>query len=270
MWVDGIGGAVLAHDRRVTDTYGSVDETPDPRDAVRWQERLNEWPEIRAYKQHTYELVGDASLVLDVGCGPGTDVADLGRTRAVGLDPSSVMCRRAAEQGAMVCRGDALALPFADEAFDACRADRVVQHLDDPLAAITEFVRVTRPGGRIVVADPDQESLVIHVPGIARSFTDRIKQLRGDVGYRNGRLASHLPGVFASHGMTDIAIKAFPLAITDPDEAFGLPSWPRLWNEMGVGEWDDEELARWDEAIGRPSSGFVYALTYFVVSGTRA
>ena len=180
------------------------------------------------------------------------------------------MCRQAAERGATVCRGDALALPFADGAFDACRADRVVQHLDDPLAAIAEVVRVTRPGGRIVLADPDQESLLIHVPGVPTSFTDRIKQLRRDVGYRNGRLASHLPEVFASHGMTDIAIRAFPLTITDPDEAFGLPTWPHLWNEQGVGAWADDELARWDEAIERSgTSGFVYALTYFVVSGTR-
>ncbi|HYZ99690.1 MAG TPA: methyltransferase domain-containing protein [Acidimicrobiales bacterium] len=254
----------------MTFTYGAVDESPDPQQAVIWQERLNERPAIRAYKQHTYELVADARLVLDVGCGPGTDAAHLGRNRVVGLDPSSVMCRQAAQRGVTVCRGDALALPFADEVFDACRCDRVMQHLTDPSAAVDELLRVTRPGGRIVVSDPDQESLVLHVPGVPRTFTDRVKRLRRDVGYRNGRLASELPEIFASRRVTDIAVAAFPLVITDPGDAFGLPSWPRLWRDRGIGAWDDDELSRWDQAIDTSrTSGFVYALMYLVVSGTR-
>jgi ubiquinone/menaquinone biosynthesis C-methylase UbiE len=43
--------------------------------------------------------------------------------------------------GVTVCRDDAEALPFADEAFDACRADRVFQHLTNPSAALCELVR---------------------------------------------------------------------------------------------------------------------------------
>jgi SAM-dependent methyltransferase len=254
----------------VTFVYGAVDESPDPHQAVIWQERLNERPAIRAYKRHTYELVADAELVLDVGCGPGTDAVNLGHDRVVGLDSSWVMCSTAAGRGVTVCRGAALSLPFADEAVDACRADRVVQHVTDPSVAVGELVRVTRRRGRVVVADPDQESLTLHVPGVPRAIVDRVKQLRRDVGYRNGRLASELPEVFASLGLTDIEVTAFPLVVTDPDHAFGLPSWPRLWRDQGVGDWTDDELIQWDHGIeiGR-TSGFLYALVYFVVAGTR-
>jgi SAM-dependent methyltransferase len=255
----------------MTSTYGVVDEGPDPQQAVTWQERVNDWPAIRAYKQHTYDLVADAERVLDVGCGPGTDAADLGRARVVGLDPSRVMCRAAAGRGVRVCRGDAHALPFTDDAFDASRADRVVQHLIDPEAALGELVRVTRRGGRVVVADPDQESLTLHVPGAPRALVDQVKRLRRDVGYRNGRLASRLPDVLASAGLTDVDVTAFPLVITDPDEAFGIPSWPRVWRDRGSGEWGDDDLTRWDEAIDASRrGGFVYALMYFVVTGIRA
>jgi ubiquinone/menaquinone biosynthesis C-methylase UbiE len=362
----------LAHDRGVTTTYGAVDQSPDPQEAVAWQERLNERPAIRAYKRHTYELVAGASRVLDVGCGPGTDAAAIasgsagpgpvgpgpagagsvgvasagvasgsagsgpvgpgpagvgvagsagvasagvasagvasagvasgragptpagvgaagvgsagagivgvggtdsaGPVRVVGLDPSAVMCRAAVARGVTVCRGEARALPFADGTFDACRSDRVVQHVEDPLAAVAELVRVTRLGGRVVVADPDQESLIVQVPGVPRGVLDQVKRLRRDVGYRNGRLAGELPGVLASLGLADVDVAAFPLVLTDPAEAFGLPSWPRLWRDRGVGSWTDDDLWRWDAAIAAasaPGSGFVFALMYLVVTGVR-
>jgi len=200
----------------VTFTYAAVDQSPDPAQAVVWQERLNDRPAIRTYKERTYELVAGAEPILDVGCGPGTDAAALGMARVLGLDPSSAMCRRASTRGVTVCRGEAGALPFADQTFDACRADRVLQHLADPSAALDELIRVIRPGGRVVVADPDQESLTLHVPGVSDQLTDQVRRLRRDVGYRNGRLASHLPELLTIAGLTDITVEAFPLVITDP------------------------------------------------------
>lgn len=253
----------------MTSTYAAVDQSPDPAQAVAWQERLNDRPAIRSYKERTYQLVAGAELILDVGCGPGTDAAALGTARVLGLDPSSAMCRRASTRGVTVCRGEAAALPFADQTFDACRADRVLQHLADPSAALDELIRVIRPGGRVVVADPDQESLTLHVPGVSEQLTDQVKRLRRDVGYRNGRLASHLPELLTVAGLTDITVEAFPLVITDPDDAFGLPSWPDGWHRRGIGDWTSEELARWREAMEDHGQGFVYALLYFVVSGIR-
>jgi SAM-dependent methyltransferase len=251
-------------------TYGAVDQSPDPSRAVNDQERVNAWPAIRAYKSHAHELLAHASLVLDVGCGPGTDAALLGPGRVVGLDPSSAMCQRARARGVTVCGGDAVALPFTDETFDACRADRVLQHLTNPTEAIHELIRVTRRGGRIVVADPDQETLTIQVPGVSKALTDQIKRLRRDIGYRNGRLASTLPSLFTDLGLDDIEITAFPLVLTDPDDAFGLPKWPRLWHASGIRTWTDEDLAQWDQAIQTSRDrGFVYALVYFVVTATR-
>jgi hypothetical protein len=106
----------------------------------------------------------------------------------------------------------------------------------NPSSAIGELVRVTRPGGGVVVADPDQESVTLHVPGVSRVIIDRIKQLRRDVGYRNGRLASELPEHFAIAGLTNIDVRPFPLVLTDPDDAFGIPSWLRWWQSHGVGD----------------------------------
>jgi SAM-dependent methyltransferase len=178
------------------------------------------------------------------------------------------MARRARQLGATVCRGDGHHLPFATGSFAGVRTDRVLQHVADPDVVLDEVLRVARPGAAVVLAEPDQESLVIHVPGVPRSFTDRLKAMRRDVGYRHGRLASSLPARLSARAATEVAVEAFPLVLTDPDLAFGLPTWPTHWRaDAGF---DDADLDRWDAAMAGlrgGTGGFVYALTFLVVTG---
>jgi SAM-dependent methyltransferase len=252
----------------VSFTYSSVDRGTDPAGAADWQDRIDAWPAIRAYKDHMARFLPDDGLVLDVGCGTGGDLVAIGVDRAIGLDPSDVMCRRVVNRGALVCRGDGEALPFASGSFRSTRTDRVLQHLSDPLAALRELGRVTEPGGSIVLADPDQESLTIHVDGVPPVVTDRVKALRRDIGYRNGRLASRLPALMAELGLVDVQVAAFPLVLTVPADAFGIATWPRNWRERGVARFEDDELEQWEHAIAA-GRGFVYAVMYFVVSARR-
>ena len=64
-----------------------------------------------------------------------------------------------------VC-ANATELPFPDASFDASRSERMFQHLKDPDAVFGEMVRVTKPGGRIVVLDPDWGTASIDTPGL--------------------------------------------------------------------------------------------------------
>jgi SAM-dependent methyltransferase len=254
---------------RVSGTYSDVDGSSDPAEAVRWQDDIDGWPQVQAYKRRVVELLDGVGPVLDVGCGPGADLVAAGAGRMVGIDTAMTMCAAAAARSVIVCRGDAHALPFAGATFGGVRADRVLQHVSDPAAVVGELVRVVRPGGRIVVAEPDQETLVIHLPGVAPELIDRVKRLRRDVGYRNGRLASSLPAAFNDRGVHDVTVEAFPLVLTDPDDAFGLPAWPELWRDEGG--FTDRELAQWHDGVERGRhGGFVYSVTFFVVAGTAA
>jgi len=81
--------------------------------------------------------------ILDVGCGPGTDLFDMVELvgpagRLAGLDASEVIIaearRRAAELRLPINFqvGEAHALPFPDHAFDVCRAARLLEHLPMP------------------------------------------------------------------------------------------------------------------------------------------
>jgi SAM-dependent methyltransferase len=99
--------------------------------------------------------VGPGVRVLDVGTGPGTvAAAALKRGAVVGaVDASPGMVALAAVNapGAAVRCAVLPELPFADGEFDAVVANFVVNHVEDPVAALAELRRVVRPGGRVAV-----------------------------------------------------------------------------------------------------------------------
>jgi demethylmenaquinone methyltransferase/2-methoxy-6-polyprenyl-1,4-benzoquinol methylase len=96
-------------------------------------------------------------LVLDVGAGTGVSTEELGRSGAfaVGADLSIGMLRagRRTRPDVALLAGDALALPFADGAFDAVTISFALRNVVDTEAALRELARVTRPGGRLVVCE---------------------------------------------------------------------------------------------------------------------
>ena len=265
----GAGFPSVDETRAVSSTYSDVDHSDDPDRAVRDQDRVDALAPLQATKAHARALVQAARIVLDIGCGPGNDVVALGAHRAVGMDPSWSMVTTAASRGAIVARADGHRLPLRSSCVDAVTADRVLQHVADPDTVLDEGLRVLRPGGRIVVTDPDQETLVIHVPGVRPALSDAVKALRRDVGYRNGRLISSLPDALLARGLEDVTIDAFPLVLSDPDAAFGLPTWVGFWREEGG--FTEADLEEWSAGTDRARSGggLVYAVTYFVVSGVR-
>jgi SAM-dependent methyltransferase len=154
--------------------WGEVDRTAEPRAYIDYLRNVSALDSVQGFKRKSLQLIsiraGDS--VLDVGCGVGDEVIALARMvgeagRAVGLDSSETMVsegrRRAAEAAvdAEFRVGDAQALPFEDDSFDAARIERTLQHLPDPDRALRELRRVCRSGGRVVALDPDWGALII-------------------------------------------------------------------------------------------------------------
>jgi len=113
------------------------------------------------------ELTGGMTI-LDVGCGPGTITAGLaqrvpdGHVTAIDAVPE-IVAKAAADfpkPNLTFTTGDVYALAFPDASFDVVHAHQVLQHLADPVAALREMRRVTRPGGLIAARDGDYGAFV--------------------------------------------------------------------------------------------------------------
>jgi SAM-dependent methyltransferase len=96
--------------------------------------------------------------ILDAGCGTGAGVEWLARYgRATGIDLSQdalTFCRK--RDLSRLVRGSIEALPFADASFDLVTTFDVIYHrwVSDGTHALTEFQRVLRPGGHLLLRVP--------------------------------------------------------------------------------------------------------------------
>jgi ubiquinone/menaquinone biosynthesis C-methylase UbiE len=91
-------------------------------------------------------------IVIDIGCGPGTDLATMARTArsAVGVDCSRSMVEAAAASAVAVSVSpevlvaDGQQLPFADGSFTAANCRAVLIHTPDPHTSVREIARPDR------------------------------------------------------------------------------------------------------------------------------
>jgi ubiquinone/menaquinone biosynthesis C-methylase UbiE len=91
--------------------------------------------------------------VLEAGCGTGLilrRVREAAR-EAHGIDLSSGMLRRAAQKQLSCAQGSVTALPFADDSFDLVYSFKVLAHVHPIVKTVRELVRVTRPGGHLLL-----------------------------------------------------------------------------------------------------------------------
>jgi SAM-dependent methyltransferase len=149
--------------------FSDVDGAADPDHMLNAMDVTARWPAVQALHAWTMPFLTGHDAVLEVGCGLGGALMTIAAAnpagRYVGIDLSENMvaeARRSANEVGVAAEfrtGDATVLDFADDEFDAVRAERVLQWLPDPQAAVAEMIRVTRPGGRIVLLDTDWRTL---------------------------------------------------------------------------------------------------------------
>jgi ubiquinone/menaquinone biosynthesis C-methylase UbiE len=107
------------------------------------------------------QLLGPFSgneVALDAGCGTGSFAFALAAfvAEVVGVDNRADYLeagRAAAPANVRFVEGDAMSLPFGYAEFDLACCHRVLHHVRRPELAVSELARVTRPGGRVLIAD---------------------------------------------------------------------------------------------------------------------
>lgn len=178
-------------------------------------------------KQRSYELmhIQPGQSILDVGCGSGIDtiplariVGQAGQVTGVDYDPAMVTeaQARARQAGASSWvrhkQADATCLPFATGTFDACRSERLFQHVGQPAQVLGEMLRVTKSSGWVVVVDTDWSSF--SVDSIDVDIERRLAGVLAQRVLQNGCAGRQLFRLFRQQQLQDISIEMVAVHVT--------------------------------------------------------
>jgi SAM-dependent methyltransferase len=204
--------------------------------------RAHRWRTAANSAGYLIGRLGAGDRLLDVGCGPGTITADLAELvapgRVVGVDASAdplpqarAEARRRGLTTVDYMMGDVYALAHPDGAFDVTHAHQVLQHLADPVAALRELRRVTRPGGLVAARDADYGAMVWY-PGSAglqewRELYRAVARANGGEPDAGRRMLSWARAA----GFDDIEPGASAWCYATPEERAW---WSGLWAERTV------------------------------------
>jgi len=167
--------------------------------------------------------------ILDVGCADGIGEISIARLRisqlhlfGVDVDVPKVIAARKQVAShnirAGFAAGDASSLPFKDASFDSTYCVAVLQHIKDVDAAVKDFARVTRGGGRIVCVEPDNAARYFYSASsfgrrasqVAAQFFGTLAAARGDG--TDQSIGPKLPGLFVKYGVEPIDVRVFPVS----------------------------------------------------------
>jgi SAM-dependent methyltransferase len=164
------------------------------------------------HSRHLDELgVAPGARTLEVGCGNGSmsawlagRVAPGGRAVAVDLDLSLAGARIA---GLEFRRADILAGPVAPAGFDLVTARAVLHHVADADAAVVNLVASARPGGTILLIEPDfLPATIAEPPGVREFWAGWLAWSREQgIDYFIGR---RLPAMLSRHGLENVGATA--------------------------------------------------------------
>jgi ubiquinone/menaquinone biosynthesis C-methylase UbiE len=259
--------------------FTGVDRTNDPSYFLEFLAAADQLPDVQRSRRVMREASGlmPGESALDIGCGLGSEVIAMARTagqngRAVGIDPSATMVEtaraNAAKEGvaAEFQTGDVHALAFSSNSFDVCRAERVFMYLKDPVQALSEMIRVTKPGGRIVIYDFDWDC--IFAPGTDKRVTRSIVRALAD-NLPQGKIGGELFPMFHRAGLANV--KSQPMAMTFPLSFYKFAISGTIDAAVRQGSVTEKDARGWwtDLETANEQGRYLLGMLGFVVSGVK-
>ncbi|MGW6022378.1 class I SAM-dependent methyltransferase [Streptomyces sp. NPDC055099] len=180
--------------------------------------------------------------ILDIGCGPGTITADLAALvpdgHVTGVDHAPGILDRArataAERGLRNVEftvADVHELDYPDDSFCVVHAHQVLQHVGDPVRALSEMRRVCAPGGIVAARDADYSAMAWYPkPPAMDGWLDLYRRVaRANGGEPDA--GSHLKSWALQAGFDDVTASASTWCYTSADERAW---WSGLWADRTV------------------------------------
>lgn len=188
--------------------------------------------EEKAHFMYQHLGVMQGQTVLDVGCGTGYFSRQAARYmngtgRVIGLDIDAKLieaarrlCTGRGLSNLEFVEGDALQLQYSKDTFDIAICHVLLCVLPEPHAALTEMVRVTRPGGHVAAVEPCVGAL-----GAYYADHQRLTDLRNRI-WRTGSIVErelysidqsigpHLPEMFARQGLQSVRTEIIAMPLT--------------------------------------------------------
>ncbi len=157
--------------------------------------------------------------------------------------------------------------PFSAETFNACRADRLLLHVDHPASVLAEMVRVLQPGGRLAVFDLDWATLLVDHPD--HQLTDVILRAICDR-HRYPWLGRALGRLLREAGMGDVRTQ--PAVISLDRDFFRRLCRNTAMEVAETGRASVKEVAAWSHDLDElaDAGAFVASITGYLASGTKS
>jgi ubiquinone/menaquinone biosynthesis C-methylase UbiE len=258
--------------------FRAVDQATDAHYYFQFLDELSTLRSVQECRELMLDMLGirPGYQLLDIGCGVGDEVRAMARLagntgKAVGVDNSRAMIaeatRRSEGSGLSVefLVGDAEHLEFASESFDGCRSERTFMYLDAG-KALDDMIRVTKPGGTVVVFDLDHEG--ISIDSSRPALTRKLVQFLSD-NHRNGIVGRHLRRLFQERGLADVTFK--PHSLICPFSFFSRLYRPMLIKARQAGVITPADSTEWfREMVEADQKGvFLMVVPGFIVSGRK-
>lgn len=207
---------------------------------------------LKGIKLSSYEYFSKipSGVIIDLGCGTGIDVIQMAKMfsnqfNVVGIDHDASLIEIAKGNSSelknasfIVSEGNSI--PFEDSSVEGLRAERLVQHLQNPKGVFDEAYRILKQDAPIVIVESDWSSLNFYCgsPDISQRMTEYLTKQK----INNGSASKKLNTYFEESNFANTSINVHPFVLSSLLDANTY-----LWIDKIIEEMYQKEIISLEE-----------------------
>jgi len=237
---------------------------------MNWHKRYSQqaqWTrDLRAYIFNKIKL-NESSRILEVGCGTGAILSELPQGKSFhGIDIDLITLTQCQDRVPFVnlIQGNALHLSYSSNSFDVVYCHFLLLWVDDPLQALIEMKRVTKPGGYVIAfAEPDYTARIDkpdELKKLGKWQTEALQRQGADPG-----LGARLAELFFQAGIKLIETGSIQSVRNDPAVEEQEVEWAVIETDLAdsVSEAEIQKMKLIDERAWANGNRILHVPTYF-------